>query len=85
MKTPIQEIFKNNRWLAEKIANHNKKVKNKIANLHASTIRKAVRGEKVNFDTKFEIRACLIDLWIIRQSEYTTTELFGETSLNSNK
>ncbi len=77
-KTPIQEILKKNRGLAEIIANHNKKQKNKITSLHVNTVRRVARGEKVNFDTKFEILASLIDLWLIRQGEYTTRELFWE-------
>ena len=77
-KTPIQEIFEKNRGLPERISQHNRKLKNKTASLHAETIRKAVRWEKVYFDTKFEILATLIDLWLIRQGEYTTRELFWE-------
>jgi len=77
-KTPIQKLLKNNQWLRQAIIDHNKKNKKRITAISSTTLHNIILWKKVTFNTKFEILATLIDLWLIRQGEYTTRELFWE-------
>lgn len=64
----FRKICRENQWLPKIIA--------KMSSFSVETIRKAGRGEKVNFNTKFEIFCSLKNLWLLPEGIKNPEELF---------
>lgn len=66
----LRKIARNNYWLPWILA--------RMSRLSIHTIRRAIRWEKVNFNTKFEIFCCLKDLGLLPEGIKNPEELFKE-------
>lgn len=66
----LRKIARENYWLPKIIA--------KMGGLSVETIRKAIRWQKVNFNTKFEIYCCLKDLGLLPEGVKNPKDLFKE-------
>jgi len=76
-KTLMQKLDSKISWLPKRICKQNKKDKQMESWISEETVRKAIKWEKVRFNSLFEIWIALWKIWVIDISKTSLNDLFN--------